>query len=323
MDTETLQMDPEESAMRELGQQTDQEQGRDTDSSAETAEPRAPAEAETEQPQETQPPEIERPEQKPDSSETETKPEPQAKQRDPVTGKFQKPETEYSRAQKEEIRKDRTWQRIQAEKEQIRTERFQWEEQRRMEELEAKRAAYQPLRQDGLTAQEYYEGAKRFEADGDSDNALKAYKIASEMGRAEYARFQEMQGVEAEYQWRVGMQQAGQQYPDLWNPDNPQGGHLTRIIDQESDWLYAHPRGQGFKLAAEVADMLVKMDSLSGLQDENEQLRAELEKYRRKGQPAKGGFAAPRLGEKDFDEMDLNEMESHLRGLTAEADNYR
>jgi hypothetical protein len=322
METESLTMDAEESAMRELGQQTDQEQGRDTESSAETAEPRAPAEAEVPQ-AEPQPPDVEVPEQIPDSSETESKPQPQAKQRDPVTGKFQKPDTEYSRAVKEAERQDRSWQALNAKKQQLESERLQWEEQRRMEELEAKRAAYQPLRQDGLTAQEYYEGAVRFEKDGDADNALKAYKIASEMGRAEYARFQEMQGVEAEYRWRVAMQQATNQYPDLWNPDNPQLGHLKRIVDEHSDWLYAHPQGQGFKLAAEVAEMLVKMNSLSELQDENEQLRAELEKFRRKGQPAKGGFATPGLGEKDFDEMNLQEMESHLRGLTAEADNYR
>jgi hypothetical protein len=65
------------------------------------------------------------------------------------------------------------------------------------------------------------------------------------------------------------------------------------------------------------------MGAISGLQEENEQLRAQLEKYQRKGQPARGGYASPRTGEKDFDEMDLNEMEAHLKGLTAEADNYR
>jgi hypothetical protein len=69
--------------------------------------------------------------------------------------------------------------------------------------------------------------------------------------------------------------------------------------------------------------MLTKMASLSELQDENEQLRANLEKFQRKSQPARGGFASPRLGEKEFDEMTLDEQEAELRRMTQEADNYR
>jgi hypothetical protein len=96
--------------------------------------------------------------------------------------------------------------------------------------------------------------------------------------------------------------------------------HIERII-AENPWLYYVP--QGFQRAAEVADMLTRMDSISELQDEIVNLRAQLEKYQRKSQMGKGGYAAPRTGEKDFDDMDLNEMESHLKSLTQEADNYR
>ena len=319
METESLTMDAEESAMRELGVETDAAAGRQPEeSSAETAETRAPAEAE---PQQTQPPDVGDPEQTPVSSETEPKQQqPQQRPRDPATGKFQKPDTDYSRAQKEAERRDRSWQRLQAEKEQFRQVTAQWEEQQRMSQLEQTRKQYQPLKKDGLTAREYAEGAAVFERDGDFENAYKASRVAQEMFQAEQGRAQQMQGVEAEYQWRAQMQEAIRHEPKIGDPDSPISQHLERIIKQ-NPWLYNVP--QGFYRAAEVADMLTKMGSLSELQDENEQLRAQLEKYQRKSQPARGGVASPRYGEKDFDDMDLNEQEAHLKAMTAEADNYR
>jgi hypothetical protein len=322
MDVETLNMDAEESAMRELGVQTDQAAGREPEApSAETPEPRAPGqEAE---PAETQTPDVGDPEQKPVSSETEPtqqQQQPQQRPRDPVTGKFQRPDTEYSRAQKEQERKDRSWQALQAEKERFRQLTSQWEEQQRMAQLEQTRRQNQPLKRDGLTAQEYYEGAKVFEREGDFENAYKAHQISQEMFRAEQGRVQQMQGVEAEYQWRTQMQEAIRREPKIADPSSPISQHLERIISQ-NPWIYHIPNG--FYRAAEVADMLTKMSSLSELQDENEKLRADLERYQRRSQPARGGYASPRQGEKDFDEMDLNEQEAHLKAMTAEADNYR
>jgi transposase len=65
------------------------------------------------------------------------------------------------------------------------------------------------------------------------------------------------------------------------------------------------------------------MDELKEKDDEIIRLKAELEKTHRKGQPARGGYAAPRTGDKDFDEMTLDEQEAHLRHMTAEADSWR
>jgi hypothetical protein len=322
MDTETLTADAEESAMRELGVETDAAAGREPEApSAETTESRAPVQ-ETEQTQETQPPDVGDTEPKPDSSETETRgqQQPQQRPRDPATGKFQRPDTEYSRAQKEQERKDRSWAALQAEKERFRMATTQWQEQQRMAQLEATRKANQPLRRDGLTAKEYYDGALVFEREGDYENAYKAHRVAQEMLQAEQQRGQQMQGVEAEYQWRVGMQEAIKAEPKIADPSSPIAQHLERII-QQNPWIYYIP--QGFQRAAEVAHMLTQMASLSELQDENEKLRADLEKFQRRSQPSRGGHAAPRYGEKDFDEMNLDEQEAHLKAMTAEADKYR
>jgi hypothetical protein len=314
--TETA-MDSEGEALRDLGHATDMNEGRPVEQpeTPETPAPEAPEEPQAE----PRPTEPEQPEEQPELPETQPVAAEQ-RPRDPVTGKFQKSETDYTRAQKEQERKDRSWQALQAEKEQFRQYATQWEEQQRMAQLEATRQQYQPLKKEGLTAQEYYEGAQRFEQEGDHENALKAYKVASEMGRAEQQRYAQMQEMEAEYQWRLGMQEVGKVFPDIWNPNHPIVPHLERIIS-ENPWIYRVP--QGFQRAAEVAHMLSRMSEIKELQEENERLRANLEKFQRKGQPAKGGYAAPRTGEKEFDEMNLDEMEAHLKGLTAEADNYR
>jgi hypothetical protein len=79
----------------------------------------------------------------------------------------------------------------------------------------------------------------------------------------------------------------------------------------------------GFKLAAEAAYYVTREGKMKELEDEIISLKAENEKYRRKGQPARGGYASPSAEGKNFDDMNLDEMESHLRGVTAEADNYR
>jgi hypothetical protein len=316
METESLVMDAEEQSLRDMGRETDLNEGRPTDDqSAEQPESRAPGEAQ--QIAEPQPPEtgaVEQP--KPVSSETE----PKQQQPDQFTKQPQKAETEYTRAQKEQERKERSWQALQAEKDNFRRMTTEFQEHQRIQQLEAARSTFGPLQKEGLTAAEYYDGYRRFRQNGDFENAAAALETAIEIQNAEQARMGQVGAVNAEYAWRMGMQEAGQANPEVFNPESPVSAHVQRII-AENPWIYHVP--QGFQRAAEVAEMLVKMDSISELQDENEQLRAQLEKYQRKSQPGKSGYAAPRLGEKDFDDMSLDEQEAELRRLTREADNYR
>jgi hypothetical protein len=316
MDTETLTVDAEETAMRELGHETDIAEGRPAEGpSAETPDSRAPGREE--EIAEPQPPTTGEPEQTQVSSETEPK---QPEQRDQATGKFQKPETEYARAQKEQERKERSWQALQAEKENFRRMTTHFQEQQRIRQLEAARATFAPLQKEGLNAAQYYQGYLRFKQEGDFQNAAAALEVALELQNAEQGRMGQVQAVNAEYAWRTGMNEAIQANPAVGDPESPVAAHIERII-AENPWIYYVP--QGFQRAAEVADMLVRMDSISELTDENENLRAQLEKYQRKSQLGKGGSAAPSLGEKDFDDMSLDEQEAHLRRVTQEADAYR
>jgi hypothetical protein len=318
METESITApDVEESAMRELGIQTDQAQGREVEASQQETPPARPEPVE-------EAPEAEVPtaEETPDTEEIAAKQEQEQTPRD-KNGQFQKRErtdTDYSRAVKEKARQDRSWSALQAEKEQFRQQQAQWEEQQRLAQLQAQTQQYQPLKKDGLTAQQYYDGAKVFERDGDYENAVKAYKVASEMGRAEQQQYQQFEQANKEYQWRQQMQEVGKAAPQIWDTNDPMHQTLARIIEQNPG-IYNLPNG--FKLAAEAAYYVTRESHMKELEDEIVSLKAELEKGRRKGQPARGGYASPRTGEKDFDDLSLDEMESHLKSLTAEADNYR
>jgi hypothetical protein len=318
METESITApDAEEASMRELGIQTDQAQGREVEASQQETPPPRPEPVE-------EAPEAEVPtaEETPDTEEVAAKQEPEQLPRD-KNGQFQKRErtdTDYSRAVKEKARQDRSWSALQAEKEQFRQQQAQWEEQQRLAQLQAQTQQYQPLKKDGLTAQQYYDGAKVFERDGDYENAVKAYKVASEMGRAEQQQYQQFEQANKEYQWRQQMQEVGKAAPQIWDTNDPMHQTLARIIEQNPG-IYNLPNG--FKLAAEAAYYVTRESHMKELEDEIVSLKAELEKGRRKGQPARGGYASPSTEAKDFDSMSLDEQESHLRSMTAEADSWR
>jgi hypothetical protein len=317
MEIESLTPDAEESSMRELGIATDQAQGREVEASQQETPPPRPEPVE-----EAPEPEVPTAEETPDTEEIAAKQEQEQLPRD-KNGQFQKRErtdTDYSRAVKEKARQDRSWSALQAEKEQFRQQQAQWEEQQRLAQLQAQTQQYQPLKKDGLTAQQYYDGAKVFERDGDYENAVKAYKVASEMGRAEQQQYQQFEQANKEYQWRQQMQEVGKAAPQIWDTNDPMHQTLARIIEQNPG-IYNLPNG--FKLAAEAAYYVTRESHMKELEDEIVSLKAELEKGRRKGQPARGGYASPRTEAKDFDDLSLDEMESHLRGITAEADGYR
>ena len=342
MEVESLTMDAEEQALRDLGRETDRNEYRPLpkeSSAPEKPESRAAGEAKSsyakateDKPPDRGPSDVDEPEIKPDSSDLAS--DIKKRERDEQTGQFKakqaekaaeiapaKPETEYSRAQKEQERKDRSWQALEAQKAEFRAQQAQWEEKARIAQLQAAQAQNQPIKKDGLTAREYYEGYLRFKQTGDYENAAAALEVAMELNNAEQGRMAQQKEVQAEYMWRTDMDAAVKQLPDLGVPGSPVLQRLDTLI-QQNPWIYYIPHG--FLRAAEIADLLVKSDSISELQDENEKLRAELERRNASSQPSRGGaISGARGGEKSFDDMDLDEMEDHLTRQTREADSFR
>jgi len=326
---EVAEMDVEESQLRDLGREADQNEGRpiQEDKSADKIpESRAAGEA---KPPDRGPSDVEEPEIKPESSDLASdirkrERSSSAKATEDKAAKTEvpaKPETEYSRAQKEQERKDRSWQALEAQKTEFRAQQAQWEEKARIAQLQQAQAQNQPIKKDGLTAREYYEGYQRFKQAGDYENAAAALEVALELNQAEQGRMAQQKEIQAEYMWRTDMEAAVKQLPDLAVPGSPVLQRLDALI-QQNPWIYYIPHG--FLRAAEIADLLVKTDSISELQDENEKLRAELESRNAGSQPSRGGaISGGKHGTKSFDDMDLDEQEAELRRMTQEADSFR
>src|SRR5215471_4274081 len=168
---ELVEIDAEEQALRDAGREADIVEER-TDPRSASAE-QTPGDRTAGQTTSREPQSIETDgrEQTTRSSETESnrtqneqteQAEPQRgqQQRDPVTQRFvkgqeQPPEGDLSRQQKEEQRKDRSWQALDAEKHQFRQQKQEFEDRVRMGQLDRARQA-PPVQKDGLDAKGYF-----------------------------------------------------------------------------------------------------------------------------------------------------------------------
>lgn len=335
-------VDAEEDAMRELGRQTDLEEGRvDASEGAKPPETPAPPAEEPGKPQPT--PEI-----KPDSSEPEPEkpPKVEAERKRDEEGRFaketppqqengevapppppEKPKSSYAEAKereaKEAARRERSWTALQQEKEQLRAEQAKWEEQRRMDELQTQ-VRERPLQKDGIDIQGYQKAyqdfrqqALRSDSPEDWRNSLHSLETVLEleqMGRQESERRQQAQ---YELNWRRDMDAAIAKNPDLQNPDTPFYQEVDRIVKQEP-YLFYVPGG--FNKAMELATVLLAAGSDSELREENEKLRAQLEQFQHSSQPARGGPGKPPRGPQRQEEMTLEEEDAYLRELTSRED---
>ena len=191
-----MNVDTEEQGLRDLARQTDRNEDRPVESSTSASKQPEIARPVEAKPTDRGPSDVEEPEIKTDSSDLAS--DIKKRERDEQTGQFkaqteaktapEKPETEYSRAQKEQERKDRSWQALEAQKAEFRAQQAQWQEQARVAQLQAAAAQNQPIKKDGLTAAEYYEGYKRFKQAGDYENAAAALEVALELNNAEQGR---------------------------------------------------------------------------------------------------------------------------------------
>jgi len=344
MTTEETEQDRQEAeALREASHQRDIEEGRPLDhqqkqpagaEQEEVAQPQGEAEIPGEQPQSRPQP------QQPVSPEPEPEPQqqpPQARQRDGrgrYTSAAQTPsggapgtqeqppsgQSEYDRArereQKAEERKTRSWQALEEQKNAFRQQQAQWEHNLRMQQLEAQN---QPVnfQQDGIDAAGYFKASADFKKDGDYENAMRAFEVGIQLQNANAQETANRQEAVYELAWRKDMESAFAQIPDLQNPETPIWQEVDRIVNQHP-YLFYIP--QGFHKAVEIAILLLTAGADSGLREENEQLRAEIESRNGGSQPLGSGRPSKPQGTPRQEDMSPEEEESYIRGLTSDAD---
>ena len=245
------------------------------------------------------------------------------------------PESKYVKAQKEQERKERTWQQIEAEKQQVRAEAQRLAQERQQIE-QMRLQAQQPQRRDPaapeFSSREYADfarhaaaEAKRLREAGDYDEADKHATLAAEASEAvlraqEYEQTVEQQQRAAFYrqQWEANMQKVMQSDPEVRDPNSEVGKQIQSLLGgQYREEFERSPNG--FALATEVARILVKAGAASGLEKQNKELKAEVEKLRQAtsiGGSSPTGPSTPRK----LDNMSLDEAGRELQRMAAEWD---
>lgn len=258
-------------------------------------------------------PEIEKPEAKGE------------RQRDPVTGKFvpapepkgQEPlvkvESAFTKAQKEAVRKDRSWQSIEAEKAQVRQ---QAEELRQEKQRLAATGAYRARDKAGFTADDYFRAAQTFQQDGDAENALKAYQAGQ--GIVQYEQQYHLQAQVHGYQqaFTQDMERTIHDHQELADPSTKESQEVQKVLEEFPEIYYL--RG-GFKKAHDLAKLRLDAGSASEYKNKAEKLEEEIARLTKSRTPTKGGPNTP--GEpKKFDNLSEKEQREQLIRAAEEAD---
>jgi len=323
--------DAEEQALRELGQQQDQLEGRPSSEGTPTPEQPVPPAEVSGQPQprpEITPPSDSEPESEPPPAQ-----QPAARERD-ERGRFkgaqedgqqaevsqEPPKSRYAQAREREAkdaeRYDRSWQRLQQEKEAFNAQRAQFQDAYRMAQLQ-QQARPPKLEKDGIDLAGYHKAYLDFRQRGDFENAMRSLETVLELQGQGQNYVAQNQEAAYELAWRNDMESAIQQIPMLQDPNSPLTQETDRIIN-EHPYLFYIP--QGFHKAIEIATLLLASGSDSELREELERKNAYIEQLERRSQPARGGPGQPPRGPARQEDMSLDEEEAYLRDLTKRED---
>lgn len=228
-----------------------------------------------------------------------------------------KPETPYELAKREgKEREARAWQKIEAEKADIARQRT--ELQRSMEQRN------EPARDQGqYTAEDYDKAAEEFSAAGDPDLAARARDAAKGMRLTEQRVAQERGIKQFQDTYYRDAQSVIESEPDVVKHDSPIYKKMAETFALASevtgipDVLWKIPGG--YKLAHGYAKSQLEAGMVSGLEEDNKKLKAEVERLNGLTRIDGSGPTSP-SAPKNLDNMSSDEAMEHLRQRARSAD---
>jgi hypothetical protein len=252
-------------------------------------------------------------------------------------------DSDYTKAQKDKDRFERNWaglnQRTEALKQQAaeieRRERELTEREQRVT-AGAERRQAEPLKDDlGFTAEQYDEGAKKFEARGEFELADAAKKNAQALREKEKTAAANTQREQSPAQRKAPPEQLpdSPEFKEKWN------GHLKELEASEeyadlknkeselfkatATLLGSEPRlrmfNDGIRIAAEVARGRIAVASVSALRTQITEANKELDKLRKATAPSNSDGES-RGAAKTFDQLSAAEQEAEIRKNAALVD---
>lgn len=262
------------------------------------------------------------------------KPEP-SKETPPTTPEAQKPESAFTKAQKEKARREKTWAEINAEKEQLAADRKALEEERkRLAEEQHRQPAKPEAPQSKYSAEDYDAAAKHFEAKGDYELAEQAKAKAAELRTAQQPRPEQGSAAAAPQNqvstpfgampreqfmttWQGTLERLMKAEPDLANKDSELGRTTAEML---RTYPLLNHIPTGIQDAVAAAKLTIQARRVPVLEKELAAAKAELERLNKTNSLRGGPPGMPPAAPKSIEDMSLDEAEAAARAAALAAD---
>ncbi len=262
------------------------------------------------------------------------KPEP-SKETPPTAPEGQKPESAFTKAQKEKARREKTWAEINAEKEQLAADRKALEEERkRLAEEQHRQPAKPETPQSKYSAEDYDAAAKHFEAKGDYELAEQAKAKAAELRAAPPPRPEQGSAAAAPQNqvstpfgampreqfmttWQSTLERLVKAEPDLNNKDSELGRTTAEML---RTYPLLNHIPTGIQDAVAAAKLTIQARRVPVLEKELAAAKAELERLNKTNSLRGGPPGMPPAAPKSIEDMSLDEAEAAARAAALAAD---
>lgn len=233
---------------------------------------------------------------------------------DPAKEPETKPEDEskYTKAKKEQERRDRSWQKLEEEKAALRAEKEAIAKEK--EEAERAKATAKKYRDEhGYSAEDYEAFAKTAD---DPDLAERARKKAAEIRAKEQEVKSNSARDEFVSEWNKNLNAVLEETPDLKNEESDIGKELKKVLSERKVFSMAP---DGIKHAVEFVKAQRQAGLVSGLEAKVKDLETEIARLNKlTGLTPSGPSARP--GMKSFDDLSPAEQEAELMRQAEAAD---
>lgn len=255
---------------------------------------------------------------KPEEKEKEksgTEPKEKTEQKDdPEKGPETKPtdDSKYAKARKEQERQDRSWKKLEEEKAALKTEREKLEEERKQTLGEKSKVKIHRDAQ-GYSADDYEAFSKTTE---DPELAERAKERAAQLRKEEGETKTNAAREDFEKGWNENLNKVLDQDPELKDETSEIGKALSGVL---KDRLCFSMTPDGILHAYEFAKAQRQAGLVSGLQEENQKLKDEIDRLNKlTGLSGSGPTKKPIV--KSLDEMSGEERGAELQRMAEEAD---
>lgn len=251
--------------------------------------------------------------------------------KEPEQDGIKKEESKYAKVVKDLERLNRNRQEFEEEKRRDREMLAQEKRRLEQERQEFERARAPQTSAPKYSSQEYSEFAREAQRkardlfkEGDLEEAEAqqelADKASAEAGRAyeyEVTTQQQQQAAYYQNQWVKNMEDTIKAEPDLGKANSVLSQRVVKLM-QDNPNLFEHVP-HGFEKAAEVAKLQLKAEMASGLEAENQKLKAEIKTLNERTSISRGGPTSP-VSEQTLEQMTTEQREDYFRRSAAAID---